>query len=228
MSILTDIREFFFPRLCVTCGARLLQDEKGLCLRCAIDLPYTHLYNTGNEMEKCFWGRFPIERASALLYYAKKGKVADILHAMKYYGQRRLCVEMGRQMAEELIPHHFFDGIDYIIPVPLHRSRLRSRGYNQSELLAQGISGKTGIPLLIDAIVRTRNNATQTHKGRYARWENAKELFCKSKKCPDIEGKHVLLIDDVLTTGATLISCADAIADIPQIRISILTLAWAK
>lgn len=228
MNILTDIREFFFPRLCVACGTRLLQDEKGVCLRCSIKLPHTRLYNRENEMEKYFWGRFPIGRASSLFYYKKKGDVAQILYAMKYHGQKQLCIEMGRQLAEELLPYSFFDDIDYLIPVPLHRSRLHSRGYNQSELLAKGVSQKTGIPMLTNAIVRARNNTTQTHKGSFARWENTKELFGKDKNCPNIENKHVLLIDDVLTTGATLTSCADAIADISGIRISILTLAWAK
>lgn len=228
MNILTDIREFFFPRLCVACGNRLLQDEKGLCLRCSSDLPYTHLYGSGNEMEKCFWGRMPIVRASSLFYYNKKSNVAQVLYAMKYHGQRRLCIEMGRQLAEELLPHDFFSGIDYIIPVPLHRNRFHDRGYNQCELLAQGVSQKTGISILTDAIFRTRNNPTQTHKGSNERWDNTRELFRKSERCPDIRGKHILLIDDVLTTGATLISCADAIANIADIRISILTLAWAK
>lgn len=115
-----------------------------------------------------------------------------------------------------------------MLPVPLYRTRLRQRGYNQSELLARGISEVTGISLCTDAIVRLRNNATQTHKSGYARWKNVEGLFQPTVNAPKLEGKHILLVDDVLTTGATLIACADALSELKSIRISVLTLAWAR
>ena len=229
MRIWTDLREFFFPRLCVSCGKRLMQGEDGLCLVCSASLPYTSIYNKeGNEMERCFWGRFPIVRASSLFYYAKGGKVAQVLYAMKYHNRRKLCVRMGEWMGSALLPSGFFEGIDCLVPVPLYRTRLRQRGYNQSELLARGISRKTGLPVCTDAVWRVRNNATQTQKSGYARWMNVEGLFRTAPQAALLEGKHILLVDDVLTTGATLTACADALSSVGGIRISVATLAWAK
>lgn len=128
MNILTDIRDFLFPRLCMACGRKLQVSEQALCCDCLSQLPHTHLGNTpGNEMEKIFWGRFPIQRASALFYYARGGKVAHILAGMKYYGRQKVCRQMGEMLAHELLPTGFFEGVDYLLPVPLHPDRLRTR-----------------------------------------------------------------------------------------------------
>ena len=227
MNLWTDIVEFFFPRLCLSCGRKLLLAEEGLCISCLAGLPYTKLGNTpGNEMEKCFWGRFPVVRASSLFYYAKGGNVRQLLYELKYHGNQEVGEVMGRMMASELMCSHFFDGIDLIVPVPLHQRKKRLRGYNQSECLARGVSVVTGIPMDTKVVIRSRYTDTQTHKGQYARWENVRNLFA----CifPDsLEGKHLLLVDDVLTTGATVVSCADAFRGIPGLRISVLTLALA-
>lgn len=229
MNLITDIRDFFFPRLCVVCGTQLKQSEEKICLPCMAGLPHAALGNTpGNAMERCFWGRFPVERASAMFYYAKDGDVAQILYAMKYHGRKDVCATMGRLMAEELVHSGFFDGISYLIPVPLHPARLRQRGYNQSERLAHGVSAVTGIPVLADAVARTRNNTTQTHQGSFSRWANTEGLFQATAASARLSHKHVLLIDDVLTTGATLTACADALSGIEGLHVSVLTLAWAK
>lgn len=148
MNILTDIRDFLFPRLCMACGRKLQVSEQALCCDCLSQLPHTHLGNTpGNEMEKIFWGRFPIQRASALFYYARGGKVAHILAGMKYYGRQKVCRQMGEMLAHELLLTGFFEGVDYLLPVPLHPDRLRTRGYNQSRLLADGHSGVRRVAL---------------------------------------------------------------------------------
>lgn len=229
MNILNDIRDFFFPRICVCCGKLLSSQEEGICISCMSSLPGTGILNTPeNEMERRFWGIYPVERATTLYYYARGGSVADILHGMKYYGRKRLCRHMGHIMGTELLDTGFFDGIDCIIPVPLHKRRLRDRGYNQSELLAEGISDIISVPVITDAMIRTHNNTTQTHKSAFERWENTEGLFKVTEKACSLRGKHILLIDDVLTTGATISACLDVLKTVDSIKISVVTLAWAK
>lgn len=229
MSFWTDLKDFFFPRFCLTCGRSLWGGENALCLSCMAGLPYTGLYGApGNEMERCFWGRFPVVRAASLFFYKKDGYVAQILYAMKYRNRKRLCLRMGQHLAEELGEKGFFKGIDYLLPVPLHPDRQRQRGYNQSELLAKGISMCTHIPLCTQAVCRVRHNESQTHKSGFERWKNVEELFRATEAASLLRNTHVLLVDDVLTTGATLISCADALAGIEGIQISVVTLAWAR
>lgn len=229
MNILKDIRDFFFPRTCACCGKLLSSQEEGVCISCMASLPATGILNTPeNEMERRFWGIYPIERATSLYYYARGGAVASILHGMKYHGRKRLCRQMGRIMGAELMGTGFFDGIDFIIPVPLHKNRMRERGYNQSELLARGISEITSIPVLTDVMRRIHNNATQTHKSAFERWENTEGLFGVMEKATLLSGKHILLIDDVLTTGATISACLDAMKIVNSVRVSVITLAWTK
>ena len=177
-------------------------------------------------MEKCLWGKMPVERGSAFLHYAKGGDVRKLLSELKYQGNAKLGLFMGRCMARELLASGFFEGIDGIMPVPLHRRKQRMRGYNQSRMLAEGISAVTGIPLWDSLLVRTQFTETQTRKGSYERWLNVRDVF----ECPSPEvmaGKHVLLVDDVMTTGATLVACGDALREVKGLRISVLTLAMA-
>ena len=227
MSIWSDLWELFFPRCCVLCGARLSQGEEHVCLSCLAKLPKTHLHlYAENDMEKSFWGKFPIVRASAYFHSAKGGDVRRLLYELKYYGNCRIGHFLGRCMAMDLQRNGFFQGIDYIIPVPLHRKKLKERGYNQSEKLAEGISSVTGIPMLSGVLVRMQQAESQTRKGSYERWLNVQDVFeCASLK--ELEGKHVLLVDDVMTTGATIVACADALSGVSDLHISVLTLALA-
>lgn len=227
MPILTDLWDLFFPRNCLICGNRLSRGEEMLCFSCLAGLPRTGLHKVkDNLVERNFWGKFPIERGTSFLYYAKGGDVRQLLYELKYHGNSEVGEVMGRIVAAELLPFGFFEGIDFMLPVPLHKRKKRQRGYNQSECLCKGISAVTGIPVRTELIVRNRYTETQTHKGQYERWENVQNLFA----CPApevFENKHVLLVDDVLTTGATIVSCADALANISGLRISVLTLALA-
>ena len=229
MNLFADLCDFFFPRLCIVCGKKLLISEEGLCLRCMSELPRTHILNTpANEMERRMWAMPNVCRASALYYYAKGGSVSNILYGMKYQHRKSLCLQMGRLIAVELKASGFFDGIDSLIPVPLHPARLRQRGYNQSELLCFGISSYTGIPVVTDALVRIHNNTTQTHKTSSERWHNTQGLFAATDHAEKLKNKHVLFVDDVFTTGATLSACIIALSTVESIQASIVTLAYAK
>ena len=228
MSIWTDLWKLFFPQCCLVCGKTLLEGEEYLCFHCLSNMPRTHLYlHKDNEMEKELWGKFPIERASAYLYYSKGGDVKKLLTDLKYRGNADLGCFLGRCMTREMLSSGFFQGVDGIIPVPLHPRKQKIRGYNQSIMLANGVSSVTNIPVWNNLLVRTQYTQTQTRKGSYERWLNVKDMFeCTS---PDrLRGKHVLLVDDVFTTGATLVACADAFRQIPDLRFSVLTLALAS
>lgn len=228
MNILTDLWELLFPQCCLLCGKRLSLREKTLCSACLAGLPRTGFHSKKeNTVERNFWGKFPIERAASFLYYTKGGDVRQLLYELKYHGNKEVGEVMGRIMAAELLPSRFFEGVNLIIPVPLHRRKERQRGYNQSECVARGVADITGLPVYAHLVVRDRYTETQTHKGQYERWENVHNLFvCSSPGL--LENKHILLVDDVLTTGATIVSCADALRNIPGLRVSVLTLALAR
>ncbi len=218
-----------FPRCCVVCGSPLSRGEECLCTCCNINLPRTGFHlRKDNPVECLFWGRIPgLKRASSFLFYRKGSDFRRILHLLKYGGYKELGEVMGRYMSAELSSGEFFDGVDMIIPVPLHRKKQKLRGYNQSEWIARGIASVTGVPLCAECMIREKNTETQTRKSTFERWENVEGIF---KLCDTVhfEGKHVLLVDDVLTTGATTVACASAFARVSGIRISVLTLAVAE
>ena len=225
MNIWIDLWEFFFPRCCVVCEERLARSEEFLCFKCLSSLPRSNT-QINKEMEKGLWGKIPVERAHSFLYYTKGGDVRKLLYELKYYRNPKIGHYLGRCMAEELVPTGFFDGIDYIIPVPLHKKKQETRGYNQSEQLAAGISSVVGCEVLDNVLIRVKQTDTQTRKGHYERWINVKDVF-DYVPSRDLSGKHILLLDDVFTTGATIVACADVLKQIPDLRISVLTLALA-
>lgn len=227
MNLWIDIWELFFPRYCVACGRKLLRGEEFLCVHCVSGLPRTKFHlQADNEMEKNLWGKLPLERATAFLYYAKENDTRKVLYELKYYGNAELGIFLGKWMTSELEGSGFFQGIDCIVPVPLHEKKKKERGYNQSEMLAQGISVRTGIPVVADVLLRLGYTDTQTHKGNYERWENIRNVFsCANREM--LSGKHILLVDDVVTTGATVVACADALANIPNLKVSVLSFALA-
>lgn len=228
-SLLTEWKEFFFPRFCVGCGTKLLKGEEALCVHCFGKLPYVYrLPDYETTISTFFPLALNIRRTESLFFFRPQGLVAQLVHAMKYAHRPALCRTMGGILAQHLTSKGFFDGIDYLVPVPLHRNRQKQRGYNQSEELAKGMSELTGIPVCTDAIVRIIDNQSQTRQQLYERQDNTKGLFERTDRAERLIGKHILLIDDVLTTGATLSECAAALTPIDNIQISIATLAWTK
>ncbi len=224
---MNDLLDLLFPRCCVVCGRRLAKAEQYLCASCSRALPRTYYYKVkDNPLERNFWGRAEVERAAAFMYYYKDNDACRILHNLKYYHMPQIGVCMGRQMAFEMLSSGFFKEVDVVVPVPLAKARQKQRGYNQCEMLAQGISAVTGLPVVSDCLVRKVTNSTQTHKRRMERWENVQGIFALVSVEPFI-GKHVLLIDDVVTTGATLLSCMEALSQVPDLKVSVLTLAVA-
>lgn len=220
--------DVFFPRLCVVCGTRLALDEQQLCISCLHQLPLVRFASfTENPMADRFVGLFPIVRAASCFHYQKGATVNRILFDLKYHDNPQIGYVLGRFMGRMLLARGFFDEVDVILPVPLSRLRRWQRGYNQSEWLARGVSAITGIPVCCDAVRRVRNNPTQTRLDRWRRLENVDSIFGLTRHSSALSGKHLLLIDDVFTTGATMLSLCDTLKTIPGVRFSILTLAWA-
>lgn len=217
------------PRLCVVCGHRLSVTEEVICTRCNFHLPRTDFHRDacGNEMTKLFWGRIPIERAMAFFYYEPHARTANILYELKYRNHPEIGEVFGRMLAREVMPASFFDGIDGIVPIPLAKKRLRQRGYNQSMEIARGVGEITCLPIFDKVIRRTVFDGSQTGKGRWGRNENVEKVF-ELTDTDTVRGKHFLLVDDVVTTGATVIACAKELAKAGDVRISILALGFAK
>lgn len=213
------------PRWCCACGAKLNSRRDLLCLDCWEQLPIQEkMMEPNNETERIFWGAFPIVRGMALFAFEPKGVSGTLIHEIKYNHRKDLARALGRLMAQQFLARGLLDGIDVIIPVPLHWRRQWSRGYNQSNELAKGLSAISGIPVLSNAIKRGRNNRSQTKMNRDERWNNVKGLFAlvEGNATRALEGKHILLVDDVITTGATLTAIGMLVDhEIPRCRISV-------
>ena len=229
ISFWSSLLDLISPRTCVVCGQRLSVSEETICSKCNLHLPRTGFQQDPYEniMAKMFWGQVPIERATALFYYEPHAETANILYEMKYKNHPEIGEVMGRLMARELQMSNFFEGIDGIIPVPLAKKRQRQRGYNQSHELAKGISEITGLPIYNKVVRRTVFEGSQTSLGRWERNENVEQVF-ELKDAPTVQGKHLLIVDDVVTTGATIIACAKELCKAGGVRISVLSLGLAK
>ena len=221
------IIDLFYPRVCAACGQPLLRNEENVCLKCRYLLPKTgYELHADNPVAQTFYGRVPFHAVTSCFFFAKSGKVQRLIHELKYKGDKEAGLFLGQQLGESIKDAPLFQGVDYLIPVPLHPKREKQRGYNQSLLIAQGIHEMTGITIGDKYLVRTVYTSSQTKKSAEERHKNVKDIF-EVRFADELKGKHVLLIDDVLTTGATLESCAHQLENIPGITISAATAACA-
>ena len=217
------------PQACVVCGSRLAIDEEVVCVSCNLHLPRTGYAANAldNEMVRRFWGRIPVERAAALFYYEAGSEVSNIIYDLKYHNHPEIGSIMGRMAAEEFANEGFFEGIDLMIPIPLEKKRQRRRGYNQSMEIARGVSDVTGIPIMADAVKRTAFDESQTHKSLAQRMESVENAF-RAREGIDLDGKHILIIDDIVTSGATVCACVKALTNCGDIKVSVMSLGMAK
>jgi ComF family protein len=225
--LLNDFLALFYPRLCSGCHTALVRGEDVLCLGCLADLPKTGFEKkSDNPVAQLFWGRADIRLATSFCCFDKGGIMQHLMHQLKYKGSTDVGEKLGKLMGIDLVKSESYQEVELIIPVPLHPKRERRRGYNQSAAIGKGLSNVMGIPLVTGNLIRNHYSNSQTNKGRFERWENVKELF-GVKKPELLEGKHLLLVDDVVTTGSTLEACAQVLLKIPGTRVSIATLAYA-
>jgi ComF family protein len=227
MNLLNDFLSLFFPKTCLACGNSLYGNEEIICLKCILHLPETNFHREKiNPVSQVFLGRIPIELASAYCYYKKGGVVQKLIHQLKYRGHAEIGNYFGKLYGSKLIENPAYKEVDAIIPIPLHNKKLSKRGFNQAEKFAQGLSESMNIDVNTRIVSRVKATSTQTKKSRYNRWENVEHMFEVSGPLQH-KGKHFLLVDDVITTGATMEACLQALQTIPEVKLSVSAMAFA-
>jgi ComF family protein len=222
-----DFLSLLFPRLCYACGNQLLRNERLICTECYVLIPRTNYHlAAGNPVEQLFWGRCRIEKAAAFSFYNRDSRIRKLIHNLKYKGIRDIGHELGNIYGLALNGSSFLEGVDLIIPVPLHSSKKRLRGFNQSDIISDGLSEATGLPVDSTSLKRITITETQTRRSRYERWINVEGIFNISDDT-NIKGKHILLVDDVITTGSTIESCVNELLKTEGVKVSVAALAVA-
>lgn len=225
--MLRSFFNLFYPKLCSSCGSALRRNENVICTICIIDLPRSSYYlDNDNPVAKMFWGRVKLEAAIATFIFVKKGKIQKIMHELKYNGNTEVGEILGIELGKDFKRIEHLPKVDFVIPVPLHPKKQKLRGYNQSDFIANGVAKILECEVGFDILVRKDHSDSQTKKSKYERWENVGSIFKVGRK-EELFGKHVLLVDDVITTGSTLEGCCLALQEIEGIKISIGTLASA-
>jgi len=216
-----------FPHVCEGCGTDNLQAEHLLCLRCLSSLPKTNFHlHANNPIEKMFWGRIALSKATAQYYFTKESMMQRLMHQFKYKANKEVGIYLGKLMGLAMAESNRFSNIDALVPLPLHKSKEHKRGYNQAALLCEGLSGVLNKPILNNIVTRTAHTETQTRKNRIQRWQNMEGKFDLINPSA-IENKHLLLIDDVVTTGATLEACGTELLKAKNVQLSIATLCFS-
>ena len=222
----TPLFHLFFPHICLGCGSDVVDKESFICLQCINDLPHTNFaMHANNPIEKRFWGRMAITSATSEFYFSKSSPVQNLIHEFKYNGNKSVGYFLGTLMGKSILNSNRFP-VDAMIPLPLFEKKEKRRGYNQAEVLCNGIAEIINVPVIKNNVTRIVHIETQTKKGRLERWKNVEQTFVVSNpEC--LEGKHLLLVDDVITTGATLEACGSEILKVKDVLLSIATLATA-
>ncbi len=225
-NYIDDFLHLFFPHVCIGCGSDVLNNKDILCARCIDALPITGFISSANNpVEKIFIGRINVQHAGSAFYFTKDSVIQQAIIQLKYKGNQPAGIFLGKLLGHQLTQSERFDDADVIIPVPLNDKKFYKRGYNQAEVIAKGIASVWQRPVINNAVERILFTETQTHKNRIDRWETMEGMFTVTR--PDaVAGKHILLVDDVITTGATLEACGQAILKIPDIKLSVATLAY--
>ena len=228
MGLWNDFIALIYPRNCITCGNSLYKHEEFICNHCYLTLPKSNFHAEENsELERVFAGRVPVTKAGSYYLFEKDGKVQKLLHDIKYKGNKALAEQLGVWYAQSLKDCNEIAKADVIIPVPLHSKKQKQRGFNQSEEFAKGLAKEFNMAVDMENLFRNQFTETQTRKKKFERWENVKDKF--ELKNPDaLKDKCIILVDDVITTGATIDACYEALKNVPGIKISVLSLAYAK
>jgi len=226
-NLIANFLGLLYPNLCLICGENLLKNEQQICLKCISEIPRTNFHlQKDNPVEKRFWGKADIMKATSFFFFTKGSPFQKLLHELKYRDNKEIGELMGKYAAADLIEDAVFSTIDYIVPIPLHPKKYAKRGYNQSELICNGMAKILNKPVDTKTLIRTRENTTQTKKSVFERYENTAGIF-ELKNVETFKNKHILLVDDVLTTGSTIESAIQALKTCEEINVSIFTLAMA-
>jgi len=227
MSLFDDFISLFYPRLCAGCSTPLFKGEEVLCLKCLADLPKSNFHQyLNNPVYQIFIGRMNIAMATSFCRFDKGGRLQHLLHQLKYKGNRQVGHKLGLLFGCDLIQNALYQDIDAIVPVPLHPRKEKKRGFNQSFEICKGLSEGMKKPIIAGNLMRVIHSSSQTRKNRFERWENVSGIFNVQNETILID-KHLLLVDDVVTTGATLEACCEPLLKIPGVRVSIATIASA-
>lgn len=222
-----NLLNLFFPKVCYACRNLLVDQETYICTDCRHNLPVTNYhFNNDDTVKKVLYGRVKLENATALLQFQKKGMVQHLLHGLKYKGYENIGVFLGKWLGEELKTIEAYGSIDAVVPVPLHKRKQRKRGYNQVEKFGLEIAKALDVEYIDTVLLKTTSTKTQVFKKRIARWNASKEVFTMQNQAL-IEDKHILLIDDIITTGATIEACVNILLKAKNVKISLATMAIA-
>ncbi len=227
MSLIFDFLSLIYPKICLACGKSLFRNEYILCMKCKHHLPLARFIGDKNPAAQVFWGRVPTVLVTTAFLYNKGNAVQQLIHSFKYRGMKDVGIFLGEELGKVISKDPLHHDIELIIPVPLHPKKQKKRGFNQSEIIARGIAGSISAECDTSILYRKSFSGTQTRKSKFERWENVENIF-SIKNENHIKNKHILLVDDVITTGATIEACAHCLLRVEGVRLSVGAVAFTR